>query len=359
MRLYTKKYLGDIYIILSIILLFTIGLFIIYSATDSKEHYSPFFIKQFFGFIFGIFIVLIISVIPYKKIITWGNIFHIIVLILLIITLLKGSSVMGARRWINLGLFKIQPSELAKISLPIAIINYKLNNIIGKTNIYDWIKLLLLIMVTSLIIIKQPDLGSGIIVGGSGFIMLYILGLPKKIITNLLIIFFLLTPIIWNIMHDYQKKRILVFLGNGSIKKERYQLEQSRIAIGSGGFIGKGFLNGTQKNFKFLPENRTDFIFSVLAEEFGFLGITFVILIYFFLIFRLFRQTLFIDEEDPYLLSCGLIIPIAISIIFNIGMVIGLLPIVGIPLPCMSYGISHSLSTFFIIGIINNILKEC
>ena len=167
------------------------------------------------------------------------------------------------------------------------------------------------------------------------------------------------SPIIWNfILHDYQKKRIFVFLGGGSAHKERYQIEQSKIAIGSGGLKGKGFLNGTQKNLKFLPENHTDFICAVLAEEFGFLGTSLILIIYLLIILRLKMQSLFIDEIYGYILSVGIILPFIVSTIGNMGMVAGLLPIVGIPLPCMSYGISHTWSTLFMIGILNSILKE-
>ena len=151
-------------------------------------------------------------------------------------------------------------------------------------------------------------------------------------------------------------KRILVFLGQGSSQKERYQLEQSQIAVGSGGLYGKGFLKGSQKNLKFLPENRTDFIFAVLCEEYGFLGVLIIITCYALLIIRLFIQCSKINDFYAYLLACGLILPFAISVVCNCGMVIGLLPIVGIPLPCMSYGITNLWITAISLSFINNIL---
>jgi rod shape determining protein RodA len=359
MKIYTKKYFGDSLIALILLILFSIGLIILYSATkDCCEKASNFFLKQSFGLISGIIIITIISRLPYRTIIIWGAIAHYIILILLILTLAKGSIAMGAKRWIDLGFIKFQPSELAKITLPLCIINYFLFYVINKTTLKDWLNLLFLVFITSILIIKQPDLGSGIIVGISAMALLYISGLPKKIIITLFIVFGFSAPIAWKFLHEYQKKRIIVFLGGGSAQKERYQLEQSKIAIGSGGIYGKGFLKGTQKNLQFLPENKTDFIFSVLSEEFGFLGVTFIILLYIILFFRFTKQCQKIDDFHAHLLCNGLFLPFMISIICNIGMVAGLFPTVGIPLPCMSYGITNLWSTCIMLGIINSVLSQ-
>jgi rod shape determining protein RodA len=359
MKIYTKKYFGDSLITIILLLLFSIGLIILYSATSEiGEKSSNFFLKQSFGLITGMLIISFISILPYRTIIIWGAIAHYIILILLIFTLIKGSIAMGAKRWIDFGFVKFQPSELAKITLPLCIINYFLFYIINKTSLKDWIKLLFLVFITSILIIKQPDLGSGLIVGISAMALLYISGLPRKIIITLAIMFGLTTPIVWKFLHEYQKKRIIVFFGGGSAHKERYQLEQSKIAIGSGGLYGKGFLKGTQKNLQFLPENRTDFIFSVLSEEFGFIGVTFIIFLYIMLFFRFIKQCQRIDDFHAHLLCNGLFLPFMISIICNIGMVIGLFPTVGIPLPCMSYGITNLWSTCIMLGIINSVLTQ-
>ena len=359
MRLYFKNYFGDKYILFSIFLLFIIGLTVIFSVTESINDYSPFFIKQCIGFIAGIILIFFLSITSYKDIVIWGTLIHILTIILLILTLLIGHSVMGGQRWINLGIFKLQPAELSKITLPLFLVNYFYNNILKSHTHLDWIKLLIFIALTSLLIIKQPDLGSGLIVGISSFLLLYISGLPRKIIIYLCLMFIFSTPILWFKLHDYQKKRILVFLGEGDRNKERYQLEQSKIAIGSGGITGKGFLNGTQKNFKFLPENRTDFIFSILAEEFGFIGVFLTILIYLFIIIRYFILFSFIDDEYAYMLCIGSLFPFIVSIIFNIGMIVGLFPVVGVPLPCISCGMAHIISTCISFGIINSVLSEC
>jgi rod shape determining protein RodA len=359
MYLFQKKYIGETLILILIFSLFSIGLLMLYSATHGiTSDYSYLFLKQVTGMICGVIIIIFISQIPYKTIIAWGMCGHYLTLVLLLITLAIGYTAMGAQRWLNLGFIKFQPSELAKVTLPLWVVHYFLTEVIAKPTYHNWIHVISMIIVTALLIIKQPDLGSGLVVGASGMILLYIMGLPNKIIVQIILLIGLMIPIAWHNLHDYQKKRILVFLGNGSVHKERYQLEQSKIAVGSGGFYGKGFLKGTQKNFNFLPEFRTDFIFAVLAEEFGFLGCITIIILYTFLLMRFVVQCMKINDYYAFILSCGLISPLMISIICNIGMVIGLLPIVGIPLPCISYGVTHIWGTCFTIGIINSILSS-
>ena len=206
-----------------------------------------------------------------------------------------------------------------------------------------------------MLIIKQPDLGTGLIILFSSAIMIWLAGINKKFFIWSLIIFSFTAPILWKCLKPYQRKRIEVFLGAGDRKKERYQIEQSRIAIGSGGLTGKGFLNGTQNKFMFLPEGRTDFIFSVLCEEWGFIGASILILLYILLFIRLFYVINSIKNFFSQLLACGLIIHIVISTVINISMVMGLMPTVGIPLPLMSYGITHTWITFASLGWFNSI----
>jgi cell division protein FtsW (lipid II flippase) len=361
MLLYGQKRFFSKSIFFFIFVLFCFSGFVIFSATcydASLKHFSPFFFKQLFGFISGILITFVLTKVSYKKMIIWGLVFHIGVLFLLFFTLFKGHHVMGGTRWINMGFFKFQPSELAKISLPLSIVHYFFyycqNHIFDK----NWLIMLANIFFTSLLIIKQPDLGTGILVLINGLLLLFIMGLPRKIIVCGMIFFLFSCPFVWTRLHDYQKKRILVFLGHGSAHKERYQLEQSKIAIGSGGLYGKGFLKGTQKNFQFLPENRTDFIFAVVAEEFGFLGVLVIFFLYIVLFFQLFFRGKYIDDDYGYVLYQTMIFPFFIGMICNIGMVVGLLPVVGIPLPFMSYGITHVWSSAIMLGIAQSIFNE-
>ena len=356
-RLYKHAYVGDWYIIILLMILCATGLLVLYSATSASDvPYSPFFIKQVCGLCIGALLAALIASISYKQLLLWGQLIHYGVIILLIVTLCKGSSAMGAQRWIQVGFIKFQPSEIAKITLPLCITSYFRLNALHIPTWHNWWYLLSVIAITFFLILKQPDLGTALIVGGSGILVLLIAGLPRHyFITGIVAIFFL-APFLWNKMHDYQKKRILVFLGQGSKKKERYHLEQSKIAVGSGKLYGKGFLQGTQKNLKFLPENRTDFIFSVLCEEYGFIGASVVLFLYILLIYTLFAQCSKITDFHGYLLACGLVLPFSLAIACNTAMVVGLAPIVGIPLPCMSYGLTNIWITCISLGITNNIL---
>lgn len=356
---FNKKSLSVFFILFLIFLLFICGSLILYSATYKFDaSFSPYFLKQICGFAFGIGLTFFLAKVSYKKIIIWGGLFHIIIILLLCFTLLKGATAMGGQRWINLFFFKFQPSELAKISLPVSLVYYFFYYCVpGKITLYNWFMMLSNIFFTGLLIMKQPDLGTALIIIISNLAILFIMGLPKKIIFGGILFFCISCPLLWDRLHEYQKKRILVFLGHGSIHKERYQLEQSKIAVGSGGFWGKGFLKGTQKNLSFLPENRTDFIFAVLAEEFGFLGVFFIIVIYVILFLFFFFQSQQIIDEYGYLLYQSMLFPFMLGIIFNIGMIIGLFPVVGIPLPCMSYGISHTLSMAILFGISISVLN--
>ncbi len=354
-----KKSLTIFFILFLIFLLFICGSIILYSATYKLDSaFSPYFLKQIFGFTSGILITIFLSKISYKKIIIWGGLFHISVILLLLFTLLKGSSAMGGQRWINLFFFKFQPSELAKVSLPVSLIYYLFYYCSNKISFYNWSIMILNILLTGLLIMKQPDLGTALIIIISNLAILFVIGLPKRIIFSGILIISLSCPLLWNKLHDYQKKRILVFLGHGSVHKERYQLEQSKIAVGSGGFYGKGFLQGTQKNLNFLPENRTDFIFAVLAEEFGFIGVFIILSFYCILFLFFFFQSRQITEDYGYLLYQSMLFPFMLGVIFNIGMIIGLLPVVGIPLPCMSYGITHIWSTAIMFAIAISVLKN-
>ena len=279
---------------------------------------------------------------------------------LLIFTLIKGTVGLGAQRWINLGLFKFQPSELIKLFFPAYFVYYleTQNFTPADYNFNDFKNILLVLGLSCLLILKQPDLGTAIIILLSGMILFWLAGIKKSFFIWTFIIVLVTTPITWNFLKPYQKKRIEVFLGGGDKQKERYQIEQSIIAIGSGGLTGKGFLKGTQNKLEFLPESRTDFIFSVLCEETGFLGALFVLLLYCLLFFRLIFMIHQIPSFFDKLLATGLLTPIVLSTLINLSMVMSLLPAVGIPLPLMSYGISHMWATFASLGWINGIIMR-
>ncbi|TET06106.1 rod shape-determining protein RodA [Candidatus Dependentiae bacterium] len=338
----------------------SIGLLFVWSATYKPDiPYSLFFKKQLFGVIFGFIIYLVCTFSDYRPIMRWGYFFYFIIIALLIFTIIKGTIGMGAQRWINFGLIKIQASELAKLFFP-SLISYYLytenESFIFKNK--DFILMLLMLLMSTLLILKQPDLGTAIILLSLGLICIWLAGLNKRWFFYGTVILLLCAPLGWYVLKPYQRNRIAVFLGKGQPLKERYQIEQSTIAIGSGGIIGKGFLHGTQNKLQFLPECRTDFIFSVICEERGLLGALFVVLLYILLFARLFLRIVQLPTSWAQLFAFGLIIHIVLSTIINIGMVLGLLPIVGIPLPLISYGVSNLWVTFASLGICQSVLMH-
>jgi rod shape determining protein RodA len=345
--------------LLLIILLSLCGLMCIFSATYRPEKiFSSFFIKQIFGVISGLIIYFLCLLPDYRNIMRWGYAFYIGVIALLIITLIKGSIGMGGQRWINLYFFKFQPSELSKLFFPAFMVNYV--HLQKKTIIqsfYFFAPILVVLLLSFILIHKQPDLGTALILLTSGIILLWLAGISKKFFLYSILCILLISPFIWSYaLHPYQKNRILVFCGYGNQKSERYQIEQARIAIGSGGIFGKGLCKGTQNRLRFLPESRTDFIFAVLCEEMGLIGAVIVVLLYLFLFFRSFMLIKVINDEHAQLFAVGLLVHLLLATLINIGMVLGMLPIVGIPLPFMSYGLSNLLITYTSFGIIHNII---
>jgi rod shape determining protein RodA len=259
-------------------------------------------------------------------------------IILLAAVLVMGQIALGAQRWLDLGLFRFQPSEMIKITTPMMIAWYlsehplppRPKQLLGAT---------ILILVPTLLIAKQPDLGTAILVASSGAGVLFFAGLSWWYIFGIIASLAALTPILWHFMHDYQRARVLTLLNPEADPLGRgYHIIQSKIAIGSGGIHGKGWLGSTQSELDFLPESSTDFIFAVFAEEFGLFGCSALLLLYLLIITR----CLYIASQatDTYcrLLAGSLAFTFFVYVFVNIGMVIGILPVVGVPLPLVSYG---------------------
>jgi rod shape determining protein RodA len=344
------------------ILLSACGLLFVFSATYTPEQpFSSFFIKQCIGICGGLVIYFLCLLPDYRTIMQWGYIAYFGAIIFLIGTLIKGNMIMGGKRWINLFFFKFQPSELAKFLLPVYMINYL--HMHKKTVIHSFglfIPLLVALGLSFILVVKQPDLGTALIVLFSGLILCWLAGLNKKFFLYSALICLIMAPTIWSmVLHDYQKNRIIVFFGQGNNKKEGYQIEQARIAIGSGGLWGKGLFNGTQNRLRFLPESRTDFIFAILCEELGLLGALAILLCYILLFLRSFLLITTLKDVYAQLFASSLLLPILLATIINIGMVLEILPSVGIPLPLMSYGLSNLWITMACLGVLQNIMIRC
>jgi len=249
-----------------------------------------------------------------------------------------GETSLGAKRWLNLGVVRFQPSEMSKLSMPMMIAWFlaaqpmppALRHVMAAGT---------LILVPTLLIAKQPDLGTAFLVGTSGAAVLFIAGLSWRYILGLAVIGGSLLPVLWHFMHGYQRDRVLMFLNPESDPLGRgYHIIQSKIAIGSGGIYGKGWLHGTQSHLDFLPEPSTDFVFAVFAEEFGLVGCVGLLAIYLFILARCFYIVVQAQDKYSRLLSGALTVTFFVYVFVNTGMVIGILPVVGVPLPLVSYG---------------------
>ena len=328
------------------------GLFILFSASNQNLSVM---IKQLSWLLVGFMIMFIFACIPQKFYYQWTPWAFSFGLFLLITVLILGTISKGAQRWLDLGLFHLQPSEIMKLVTPMMLAYYFDNKILPPRTKPLFFSLVLLIF-PIILIAKQPDLGTAIIIGIAGLYVLLLAGTNWRLIVVFLALSALSTPLFWYFMHDYQKERVLTFLnpsrdpmGNG------YHIIQSKIALGSGGLFGKGWLHGTQSHLQFLPARATDFIFAVSGEELGFIGC--LILLTLFLV--VFTRCLYISNkaQDTYsrLLSGSLTLTFILSALINIGMVVGILPVVGVPLPLISYGGSSIITTMAGFGIIMSI----
>jgi rod shape determining protein RodA len=344
------------------LLLLGLGLLFVFSSTYRPEKpISVFFKKQAIGAALGLIIYFFFCIKDLRKLARWGCWIYFVVLALLVYTMVGGWVGMGGKRWISLYFLRFQPSELAKLFFPFFIAYYleDIDFLINSKTRYlptsQFMVPLIVLLVSFVLILKQPDLGTALLVLLSGFVIFWFIGINREFFLTLALVGMLGAPLFWNILKPYQQQRILVLFGYGDAHKERYQVEQSKIAIGSGGVIGKGLLKGTQNKFDFLPEDHTDFIFSVICEEFGFLGAMLILLLF----FLMFTRMVFIISQIPSLfeqiVGVGLLIHILLSVCINIGMVAGLLPTVGIPLPLFSYGLSNLWITLASLGGLNNI----
>ena len=342
----------DYLMLFSILILGIISSFAMYS-TDGGElrYHSESHILRFIVF----FIMMIfMSFISIKRWHSLGYFFYLIVLGLLIWASLFGITAQGSQRWINLYFINLQPSELMKIAIIVCFAKYyhriQLSNVNKLKNI---IIPILILFIPIALVVSQPDLGTSILIALSGIIVLWLAGVNIKYFFYSTLVFVISAPFVISFLKPYQKLRILTFfdpdkdpLGAG------YQIIQSKIAVGSGGLTGKGFLKGTQGYLEFLPEKHTDFIFTLFSEEFGFLGSIFLLIIYAILIFRIIRIGSLSRSFFGKFFCYGFGSAIFVYITVNMSMVLGLLPIVGSPLPIMSYGGSSMLATMIGLSIV-------
>jgi len=332
----------DIPLLSAILTLFGISLVLIYSSSGQDIAMVK---RQGTRIIFSLLIMLIASQVSPAKLRRYSGPIFIIAIVLLILTLFFGEISKGSQRWLQIGFARIQTSELMKLALPL-MIAYYISKYSFPTKLYNIAISFIIILIPTTLISMQPDLGTSILVASAGFFVLFLAGMNWKIIAALLAGIGAFLPILWYfLMHDYQRRRVLTFLNPESNPLGAgYHIIQSKIAIGSGGLYGKGWLNGTQSQLEFLPERHTDFIFAVFCEEFGLIGVSILLSIYLFIIAR--GLYIAVCAQDPFskILGGSLTLTFFVYLFVNIGMVSGLLPVVGVPLPLISYG-GASMST--------------
>ncbi len=360
---------NSFFIILVIALLIcSLGVLSIYSSTYQKEGelWQSIFQRQILWIILGLALFSIVSNISYRRFWDWTYVLYCVAFLFLLSVFFLGTTRLGAQRWLRIGWFNFQPTEFAKIVMVIFLARYfsrkavdDIDLLSGKFGIFRGIILPFFFTAMPIaLIIEQPDLGSGIILLILFISMLYLTHVRLRYIFIFLLLIVLPLPFMWRMLHDYQRDRLLVFLNpNIDPLGAGYTVIQSKIAIGSGWLMGKGWLSGTQSQLHFLPESHTDFIFATFSEEWGFLGSAALLFLYFLLIRQGFLIAQRTGDSFGRLLALGITLMLSIQVSVNVAMNLGLAPVVGIPLPLMSYGGSSIFVTFIALGILVNIDK--
>jgi rod shape determining protein RodA len=399
---HTEEKLRDLdrIIIVCIFILVAAGLMAIYSATtaiNTPEILKDNFAKQVLWFTIGVMIASAIVVTPMKFFHKYAYWFYGVGIVLLILVLFVGTG-KGSHRWFGIGPLRVQPSEIAKIATILALSRFASSDTVDLRRLRDVVIVFAIVAAPALLIIKEPDLGTAIVFFSLAIPMLFWAGLSPFIIfilttpiislvasfhefsffiamaliigtlwrlhTRMWIVFAVfianiavgvITPKVWEGMHDYQRDRILTFVGvEEDLKGSGYQVNQAKVAIGSGGFWGKGWLHGTQTKLRFLPEQHTDFVFAVIGEEFGFFGVSLVMAVFLTLLLRSLLIAGSVKSKFAALVVVGCVTAISVHVIINTGMCVGVMPVTGIPLPFLSYGGSALWTNMATTGLILN-----
>ncbi|MGV3346341.1 peptidoglycan glycosyltransferase MrdB [Enterobacteriaceae bacterium LUAb1] len=332
---WTKIHIDPLFL-LCVITLLIYSAVVIWSASGQ----DPGMMERKIGQIMmGLVIMVVMAQIPPRIYEGWAPYLYIFSVILLVAVDVFGQISKGAQRWLDLGILRFQPSEIAKIAVPLMVARF-MNRDVCPPSLKNTGLALMLIFVPTLLVAAQPDLGTAILVCASGLFVLFLSGLSWRLIGIALLLLAAFIPVLWFfLMHDYQRDRIMMLLDPESDPLGAgYHIIQSKIAIGSGGLRGKGWLHGTQSQLEFLPERHTDFIFAVLAEELGLIGVVILVVLYLLLIMRGLMIAAYAQTTFGRVMAGGLMLILFVYVFVNIGMVSGILPVVGVPLPLVSYG---------------------
>ena len=341
---------GPLFLIIAAIM--AVGLATVFSATYDSSNRA---FSQLVNMLIGLVIMWLVAQVPPQKLMRFSVPLYLVGIVLLLLVFLFGIRVNGATRWLSVGFTRIQPSEILKIAVPLMLAWY-FHKHEALLKLRHYVVASILLLIPFALIAKQPDLGTALLVGAAGFYVIFFAGLPWKVIIGLVSTAAVAAPFLWTMLHDYQRKRILTLIDPTSDPLGAgYHIIQSTIAIGSGGPFGKGWLEGTQTHLEFIPERHTDFIFAVFSEEHGLLGNGVLLVLYTLLIAR----GMIIAAQAPTLFARVMAGSITLSFFtyafVNMGMVSGILPVVGVPLPLISYGGTALVTLFLGLGILMSI----
>ena len=349
----------DWWLIVSVLLLMAIGLILIDSATHSYVmsggrawHVQ----RQSLFMVFGIVLVALSLTFDYRALKNYAMRIYGFNILLLLAVMFFGHAQLGAQRWLQLGPLSFQPSEFAKVFLIISLAAFVDRRVEWLEDFKDYLPIFIYILIPFFLVLRQPDLGTSLTFIAVLVGMIFVSGFKYKWFFSLGAAFIAFLPIFWSVLQDYQKNRIRVFL-NPELDpfSSGYHVIQSKIAIGSGGLWGKGWLAGTQSQLNFLPENHTDFIFAVAGEEFGFVGALCIILLYLIIVWRGIAIAMDADDNFGTLLAVGVTSMFMFHVMVNIGMTIGIMPVTGVPLPFLSYGVSSLTTNLLLVAILLNV----
>ena len=346
---------------LVVLILITLSVFFVYSAAfDKSEGISKaFYQRQLIWGAIGFLFFLILFSLDYRRLLHFSFLIYGFGVLFLLLVLFVGTTKLGAQRWLNLGGFAFQPSEFSKLSLILGLTSYLSLFAERRFRFRHFIGALVIVGIPMLLILKQPDLGTALIYVPIFLVMLYVANVPLRYLVSLVVCGAAIAPLFWSFLREYQKNRLLVFidpdrdpLGAG------YNLIQSKIAVGSGGIWGKGWLEGTQNQLNFLPERHTDFIFSVIGEEFGFLGSVLILFLFFILIAGALNIADKAKDQPGQVMAAGIAAFFIAHVFINIGMTIGIMPITGLPLPFVSYGGTSLIAVLSALALLQNIYSR-
>jgi len=342
----------NITVLILLTILSGIGILMLVSAANGS--FTPWAIRQLPRFAIGFLMMILVAITDIRQWFSKAYLLYTILLILLIAVEVLGFIGMGARRWLDLYAFNLQPSELMRVCLVLALARYFHGCTLEDVGQFRVLLLpFLMILLPTLLVMRQPDLGTAFMLVLSGTALFFVAGVRvwKFVIAGLTTLATM--PFLWKALHTYQQKRILIFLNPESDPMNTgYHISQSKIALGSGGLWGKGFLQGTQSHLNFLPEKQTDFIFTMFCEEFGLIGAIVLLILYSILILYNFNISLNSRTQFGRMVGVGLTTTFFLYVFINMGMVMGLLPVVGIPLPLISYGGTAMITLLFSQGLI-------